>query len=66
MKVLATALSFMLVSAVKAGAQQYDYITSLQPSLTNSVVTIKAGKAPPIGRHLPRDSDDEARRAPEP
>jgi len=48
MKVLASALTCMLMGAVNAEAQQYDYVTSLQPSLTNSVVTIKASKAPLI------------------
>jgi hypothetical protein len=48
MEVLASALIFMLMSAVKVAAQQYDYVTSFQPSLTNSIVTIKASKAPLI------------------
>jgi spermidine/putrescine-binding protein len=48
MKVLASALTCMLVGAANAVAQQYDYVTSFQPSLTNSVVTIKASKAPLI------------------
>jgi hypothetical protein len=31
-----------------ANAQQYDYVTSFQPSLTNSIVTVKGSKAPLI------------------
>jgi hypothetical protein len=48
MKVLASALTCMLVGAANADAQQYDVVTSFHPSLTNSVVTIKASKAPLI------------------
>jgi hypothetical protein len=43
---LRSALTFLLLAAANADAQQYDYLTSLQPSLTNSVVTVKTSKAP--------------------
>jgi hypothetical protein len=46
MKVLRSALTFLLLAAANADAQQYDYLTSMQPSLTNSVVTVKTSKAP--------------------
>src|SRR4051794_36091458 len=35
-------------SSANAHAQQYGVVTSFQPSLTNSVATIKASKAPLI------------------
>jgi len=45
MKVLFCALLLMLTSS-KSNAQQYDYLVSMQPALTNSVVTIKGSKTP--------------------
>jgi hypothetical protein len=48
MKVLGNALAFIVLAASAVDAQQYDYLTSLQPSLTNSITTIKGSKAPLI------------------
>jgi hypothetical protein len=48
MKVLGNALAFTVLAASAVDAQQYDYLTSLQPSLTNSITTIKGSKAPLI------------------
>ena len=48
MKVLGNALAFIVLAASAADAQQYDDLTSLQPSLTNSIATIKGSKAPLI------------------
>ena len=45
-KVLLSALAVALLAASKVDAQQQGNLTSLQPSLTNSVVTIKGSKAP--------------------
>jgi hypothetical protein len=45
-KPLLTVLAFVLMAAPKGNAQQAGDLTSLQPSLTNSVVTIKASKTP--------------------
>lgn len=45
-KVVLSALAVALLAAPKADAQQQGDLTSLQPLLTNSVVTIKPSKTP--------------------
>lgn len=47
-KVLVSALAVALLAAPKVDAQQQGDLTLLQPSLTNSVVTIKGSKTPLI------------------
>jgi hypothetical protein len=45
MTVLRSVFTVLLLAAARADAQQNDYLTSLQPSHTNSVATIKGSKA---------------------
>jgi hypothetical protein len=47
-KVVLSALAVALLAAPKVDAQQPGDLTSLQPSLTNSVMTIKGSKTPLI------------------